>query len=147
MPVFGNIIINDGQATPVAHTFIPIAIENGVAIWQDQTGGVPLGYSTITWVPKRPASQPRAGLQSSSDRVTRQKLTVSTSTMTTLGTTDAGLTPPPTISHVHRAVMEFVQPERGSLQERKDLTAYCQNLLGHATVKSLLNDQEGLRGA
>jgi len=147
MPVFAAVTINDGQAAPVAHTFNPVSSVNGLYVWQDQTGGVALGYKTITYTKKTPAGNVRAGQASDAGRVWRQTFTIADPQMETLGTSDSGLTPPPTVAGIHRAVIEFVQPERGTLANRKDLTAYAANLLDHATAKSLLNDQAGLTGS
>lgn len=146
MPAFAAITINDGQASPGAHTFNPVSSDNGIYVWQDQTGGVALGYLTITYQKSMPGPS-KPGQASDASRVWRQKFTIAVPTMETLGTNDAGLTPPPTVACIHRAVMEFIQPERGTVSVRKDLTAYCSNLLAHATGKSLLNDQAGLTGA
>lgn len=146
MPAFAAITINDGQASPGAHTFNPVSNDNGIYVWQDQTGGVALGYLTITYQKSVPGPV-KPGQASDASRVWRHKLTVAVPTMETLGTNDAGLTPPPTVACIHRGSMEFIQPERGTNSVRKDMTAYCANLLGHATIKSLLNDQAGLTGA
>lgn len=146
MPVFASIAINDGQGTPVSHTFLPVSSDSGIYVWQDQSGGVSLGYLTITYSKKVPGPA-KAGSESNAARIWRQTLSISVPTMETLGNNSAGLTPPPTVAYIHRAVLEFMQPERGSLQERKNLTAYATNLLSHATAKSLLNDQAGLTGA
>lgn len=146
MPVFAGITINDGQASPGAHTFNPVSSVNGTYVWQDQTGGIALGYLTITYQRTNPPPA-KAGQGSTSDRAIKQSFGISIPTMETLGTNDAGLTPPPTVACIHRARMDFIQPERGTLSVRKDLTAYASNLLAHATGKSLLNDQEGLRGS
>jgi hypothetical protein len=146
MPAFAAITINDGQASPGAHTFNPVSSDNGIYVWQDQTGGVALGYLTLTYQKTVPGPA-KAGQASDAGRVWRHKFTIAVPTMETLGTNDAGLTPPPTVACIHRSIHEFIQPERGSLSVRKDLTAYAANLFAHATAKSLLNDQAGLTGA
>lgn len=149
MPVFAALSINDGQATPVAHTFNPISNDNGIYTWRDQTvsSGVALGDWMITYSRKDPSGPQRAGLVSSADRVYRHKLMVAIPTMETLGNNSAGLTPPPTVAHVHRGFVELVQPERGSNSERKNLTAITANAMDHATFKSLFNDLSGITGS
>jgi hypothetical protein len=147
MPAFAAVTINDGQASPGAHTFNPVANDNGIYVWQDQTGGVSLGYLTLTYAKTMPAASVRAGQASDASRVWRHKISVAVPTMETLGTSDSGLTPAPTVACIHRANVEFIQPERGTTSVRKDVTAYVSNLLAHATFKSILNDQAGLTGA
>lgn len=146
MPAFAAFTINDGQSSPAAHTFNPVSSENGVYVWQDQTGGIALGYLTVTYQAKRPGPM-RDGMQSSADRRMKHSINIAIPTLETLGTNDAGLTPPPTVACIHRLNMDVIQPERGTLAVRKDLTAYGSNLLAHATFKALLNDQAGLTGA
>lgn len=56
MASLANIVINDGQATPVAHTFIPVGVDkNGVILFEDRTvnsvynpSGVPLMFPRIS---------------------------------------------------------------------------------------------------
>lgn len=146
MPAFAAITINDGQASPGAHTFNPVSNENGVYVWQDQTGGVALGYLTLTYRCQRPGPY-RDGVASGSDRKWKHFINIAVPTLETLGTNDAGLTPPPTVACIHRLNMEVFQPERGTTSVRKDLTAYASNLLAHATFKAVLNDQSGFTGA
>lgn len=146
MPAFAAFTINDGQATPVAHTFNPVSSDNGVFVWQDQTGGVALGYLTVTYRRQNPGPM-REGVASTADRKTKHWINIAVPTMETLGTNDAGLTPPPTVACIHRMNIEVFQPERGNESTRKDLTAYGANLLGHATFKSVLNQQQGFTGA
>lgn len=149
MPVFAALSINDGQGTPVSHTFNPTSSDNGIYTWRDQTvsSGVALGDWQITYSRKDPSGPIKTGLASNAERVYRHKLMALIPTMEALGTSDSGLTPPPTISHVHRGFVEMVQPERGSNSERKNLTAIVANALDHATFKSLLNDLAGMTGS
>lgn len=56
MASLANIVINDGQATPVAHTFIPVGVDkNGVILFEDRAvnatynpAGVPLLFPRIS---------------------------------------------------------------------------------------------------
>jgi hypothetical protein len=141
MPSIGNIVLADGQGTPVNHTFQPIFIDAaGVAFFEDTTGGIPLGYGRLSISLKRPASNLQPGSNSSS-AVYRAKIKVEAPTLeVTSPSTGSGIQPAPTISYTCVADMVFVMPARSSLQNRKDIVAYAKNALGHATVQSVLHD-------
>lgn len=50
-----NIVINDAQATPVAHTFVPLAPDaKGVWWFEDQSPASPIGYKRISLSLTRP---------------------------------------------------------------------------------------------
>jgi hypothetical protein len=140
MPAFAAFTINDGKATPVAHTFNPISGESGLFVWQDQSPTSAIGFLTVTYRLSRPTVAAAPGIASAADRMWKHTIGIAVPTMETLGNNSAGLTPPPTVAHIHRANLEFRQPERGTLADRKDLTAFAYNLLGHASWKSVLND-------
>lgn len=47
MPLMSNLVLADGQATPVNHTFVPAGrIQNG-GIWEERVGVSPAGWATI----------------------------------------------------------------------------------------------------
>lgn len=53
--------INDGQATPVAHTFSPVSIDAaGIAKWVDRVGGISIGFPTVTLSVREPSKSSRA---------------------------------------------------------------------------------------
>lgn len=47
MPALGNIIVNDGETTPVAHTFSPVTTDGYLASWKERVG-VPVGYPALS---------------------------------------------------------------------------------------------------
>jgi len=121
----------DAQATPVNHVFNPTRPDQIAALWfEDTSQASPIGYWRISVELKRPAVAV-AG-QSSKDRVYRVKVTMHEPVLETLGTSDSGLTPAPTLAYVSRGFAEFVLPERGTLQNRKDLRKMLHNLLNEA---------------
>lgn len=137
-----NIVLNDAQATPVAHTFIPLGPDgNGVWHFEDQSGTNPLGYNRITLSLQRPP--PSKSGDNSATRMARVKVAISCPTLETLGTADNGITPPPTVAYVVRASLEFMIPERATLQNRKDIRKYIDFLAAEtqltAMVESLQN--------
>jgi len=140
MPAVANIVLNDAQATPVAHTFIPLGPDTEGAWWfEDQSGSTPLGYKRISVKLTRPLPG-GAGARSDSSRVNRVKITIHDPVQEALGTSDSGIVPPPTLAYVSRCNIEFVLPERNSLQNRKDLRKYADFLLANAQITALVED-------
>lgn len=137
MSAVQNIVLNDAQATPVAHTFIPLGPDQNGAWWyEDQTGLAPIGYNRISLQLVRPTVAP-AGT-SSGDRTARVKIGLHTPKLETLGTNDNGLTPPPTVAYVPRCVIEFIMSERSALQDRKDLRKYVDFLMAETQVTAMV---------
>lgn len=140
MAIATSIVLPDAQATPVNHTFIPLGKDaNNVVWWEDQSASSALGYNKLSAELKKPLpGGPKT--QSTSDRVARVKLAIHTPKLETLGTADNGLTPPPTLSYIERAGAEFILPERGLKQGRKDLRKYMIGLLNDPQVIAMIED-------
>lgn len=125
-----NIVINDGQPTPVAHTFEPngVSVSNGktIAEWVDRSASTLIGQYLIQKT------------QSPPDGVGRHKVvyTISLPTLETLGSVIAGYEPPAKVAYRNVGKIEFWLNERSSLQERDDTYQLVKNLLGNATVES-----------
>ena len=137
MSAVANIVLNDAQATPVAHTFVPLGPDQkGVWWFEDQTGASPLGYNRIS------LSLTRAAVGSTgskaSESTTRIKFSVHTPKLETLGTSDAGLTPPNQVAYVPRFNGEFVISDRAVLQDRKDLRKYVDYLLAETQLTAMV---------
>lgn len=137
MSAVANIVLNDAQATPVAHTFTPIGPDKlGTWWWEDQSVSSPIGYPRIS-VQLNRVGNPSPG-SNSGVRVNRVKVGLHVPKLETLGTSDSGLTPPPTVAYVDRASMEFILPERDALQDRKDLRKYAQFLLAETQLVAMI---------
>ncbi len=48
MSAVSDIVINDGQVTPVAHTFNPSRVTGDLVSYHDKVSGVIAGYPSIT---------------------------------------------------------------------------------------------------
>jgi len=133
MSAVATITLQDAQATPVAHNFVPLGPDkNGVWWWEDQTGAASIGYNRLSMALIRPS--PAQPGQSSAERVNRLRLGIYTPKLEALGVSDSGFTPSPTIAYAPRAVMELIMSERSVLQDRKDLRKYAQFFLADAQV-------------
>lgn len=143
MSAVANIVINDAQATPVAHTFIPLGSDReNVWWWEDQSASNALGYWRISAQLVRPAiGRPT---ETSGARVNRVKIRLYEPVLETLGTADNGLVPPPTVAFIPRCDMDFVMSERASLQNRKDLRKMAYLLLNEVQVIAMVETLQGV---
>jgi hypothetical protein len=126
MSAIAAISLLNGEATPVAKTFSPVDIRNGVAIWADRSGGIALGFPQVTFSNKSPTKGSR-NYKLSAKVVLPVLEQTSASTAT-------GIQPAPTLSYNLIANMDFVLPERSTLAQRKDLLAFAKNYLANASV-------------
>lgn len=134
MSAVAAIVLADAQGSPVNHTFTPLGPDaNGIWWFEDQSASTPVGYPRISLSLKRTAPAGN-GQAATSNRVNRCTMTINLPVLETLGTNDAGMTPPPTVAYVERAKIEIVMAERDLLQNRKDLRKYAQFLLANAQV-------------
>lgn len=139
MSAVASIVLADAQGSPANHTFVPLGPDLKGAWWfEDQTGSSPLGYNRISLQLVRPLN-PAPG-SNAGDRINRVKVTVHTPVLETLGTSDSGLTPPPTIAYIDRGSVEYILPERDSLQNRKDLRKYVEKLQANAQVVDMVEN-------
>jgi len=143
MGAVANIVLADAQGTPVNHTFIPLGTDTKGTWWyEDQTGSASIGYNRISLQLIR-AGNPAPGA-SSGERMNRVKIGIHTPTLQTLGTNDAGVTPPPQVAYVNRVNVELVLPEQNNLQNRKDLRKYAQFLLADAQVVGMVESLQNV---
>lgn len=135
MPAFSNIIINDGAATPVSHTFAPQTRKGDVFTFQDRASGIPAGYPTIT-----------AAMQDTKSGLSVLRYKIMLPVLETLGSGGGAFVPPPTVAYTLMADCKFIIPKRSALQERKDFRAFCANAMGNAGVQSVFNNLEWYYG-
>lgn len=137
MTAIAALTLNDGQASPVAHTFNPVNIDSaGVAKWADRVGGIALGYPVITMSVRNPTAGNR-----------NYKLTIKVVTPVleiTSPSTGTGIQPAPTKAYDLTSVTEIVLPERSTLAQRKDLIAFHRNLFANAVVTNAVQDFESI---
>lgn len=134
MPSFSSLTINDGQATPVAHTFAPGTLVGTEAKYIDRSTGITVGFPVIT---------ANVSLPSKQSKMTKVRLKVVAPILEVVNSsTYSGITPAPTRAYDMTFDGTFFLPERSSLAQRKDILAYAKNLLANALVTSLVETQE-----
>lgn len=139
MAARANIVINDGQTTPVAHTFNPNSGDGnvpGVSIisYEDRSGGIQVGFPVASLSTRKPTKTNR-----------NYKVTVKVSVPVlevVTNSTVSGIAPAPTVAYTVTSVQDFIMPERSSLAARKDLLAYVKNLMANAVMTAAIQDLE-----
>lgn len=127
MPAIAALSINDGQATPAAHTFAVVGTTGQKAVWADKTGGIPVGYVKLT----QEVREAKSSTGAHSVIFGYELPTVSTV---------SGVN---TRARVSSAQVRFNFAQDSTDQERKDLVAYVINSLSNASVRPSVYNIEG----
>lgn len=138
MPAIGNVVINDGATTPVAHTFAPAGIEGATALYADRSGGIPVGYFTLDVSLRKPSPKSIEKQYLATFRIITPILEQ------TSPSTASGIQPAPTVGYKPIATVQFWLPERSTLQNRKDLRKLVQNLMADSVVTSVVENLESV---
>lgn len=135
MPSFStSVVLNDGQGTPVAHTFAPLTLIGQEATFVDRSGGIVVGYPKLAFNTSQPNKTSRIGK-------VRTRMWVPTLEVVTASTYN-GITPAATKAYDLGFDGVFMIHERSILQERKNLKAYVKNLMAHQVITDLVETQE-----
>lgn len=138
MPALAAITINDGKATPVAHTFTPAENKDGRAIFEDRSISTTyIGAWRLVIALRRPV-----GPAKMATRNIRVNVRVDTPTLEVLSGNDAGYTPAPTVAYRTVANAEFTLPERATKADRKDMRVLMANALLSTAAASAIDDIE-----
>lgn len=135
MATFANIVINDGAAAPVAHTFSVKTNDQRVSVYEDRSGGIAVGYGRITVK------------TSDSDVIRRIKANISIPTLEAVsGANPNGFTPAAQVAYYTQFDCEFKIPQRATADEKKHIYAYAKNALALALFGALVKDGEEITG-
>lgn len=142
MAAIANIVLNDAQATPVAHTFAYASAGNqrgsGQVVYEDRAIGVYIGYNKLTLAIARPKGETR-----SAGRNLQLMVKIETPKMEVLSnSTVTGIAPAPTVSYRLVAELKVTMPERSQLQDRKDLQKYLREAFNNSFVTDLFEKYE-----
>ena len=135
MAQIGNIVINDGQATPVAHTFNPVNIDAaGVARWADRVNGIAVGFPLLSLSLRSPTQGSRSYKMTLKIAVPTLEVTAPQS--------GSGFVPAPTKAYDVLATVDIVMPERSTKLERQNVLAFLKNGLANAIVTNAVENFE-----
>lgn len=126
MPAIAALSINDGAATPVAHTFSVQSTNGAKAEWKERTAGSPAGFLTISHEVVTP------GTPTSAYRVRVGFSFPATETINGV----------PTVTRMNSAQVTLNFAQSSTEQERKDALAYVTNFLANANVKTSVHSIE-----
>jgi hypothetical protein len=126
MPAIAALAINDGQSTPVEHTFSPVTTNGAKASWADRSPSIPAGFRTISHEVLPP---------NGSRTVNRINIGYFMPTVATVDSVDQ------VVRYSSAQVTLNIHPE-STLQERQDLLAYVANSLGLTSVESSVENIE-----
>lgn len=129
MAAISSLIIADGQTTPVNKTFEPAKATSDYAMYEDRIGGVYIGYNKLHVSLTRPRGQSKVA-----NRNLKVTVGLECPVLESLGTSDSGLTPPPTVAYRPQVQVTFTFPERCSRQNRVDMRALIRNALSHTAI-------------
>jgi hypothetical protein len=126
MPAIAALSINDGQASPVAHSFAPVTTDGKQAKWADRSPTIPSGFRTISY-----EVSPPSGARTTN----KLQMGLLNPTVATVNTVDT------VVRYSSAQITLNIHPE-ATLAERKDLLAYCVNFFTNATVKASVENIE-----
>lgn len=135
MPTFADLTINDGAATPVAHTFKCKLNDKGLSTWEERTGGIPVGYLLV-----KVQTADNANVRTVTIDVVCPVLAAVS------GANAQGYTPAAKVDYTNRSKHQFWLAQRGSSQERTNLWAYARNILDNASIKSVITAGDEFTG-
>jgi len=126
MAAQANVVLLDGAGTPVSRTFAPkgvTAIDQRTtkASWRENAG-LYLGQPTI----EEYHSAPNA------NGIEKFKWVFKFPTLQTVGTSDAGITPPAGVAYQTLGILEFHLPQSASDLELSHIRAFVENFAATA---------------
>lgn len=126
MPAIAALTVNDGLASPVAHTFSPASQSGSKTVFADRSPTIPAGYRTISheW------AEPNGNR------------TVWKLTMGFMFPVVANVDGSDTVVRYNSAQLVLNMNPNSTLQERKDTLAYVANSLDLASVKTSVENFE-----
>jgi hypothetical protein len=135
-----NLSINDGQATPVAHTFYTNgagwsdSLKGILASWVDRSQAAAVGYWKASLSFKEPAKgEKNYRVAFKTEVPVLENVTNSTT---------SGIAPAPTVAYNPISTTTFSIPERSTLAARKDQLAIHRNGLALSIITSAVQDLE-----
>jgi hypothetical protein len=136
MTAFADVVIGDGQATPVNHTFSKKKTGDGndanstLTMWEDRVSGFAVGFNKISQMMRFP------GTTKGASRSTKVSVKINVPVMEVVSTsTYSGIAPAPTVAYSNLANLEVVLPERSSVASRADIYAFLKNYIAKDEFK------------
>jgi hypothetical protein len=126
MPAIGNIVINDAEATPVAHTFAPVTTDGATAKLANRAATTPKGFEALNVELRAPSGQ-----------ATAYRLLVGFN-----DPVEATVDGSQVVVRNNSADLRLNFSPESTAQERKNTLKLMSNLLAHATVVAVAENLE-----
>lgn len=126
-----NIVLADGQSTPVNHTFVPTRMSSGSGfVFEDRVAGVKAGYNTI-----------RVEARVNSDDTTKVDVVLTVPRLAvTSPSSGSGIQPNPVRAYAELARITVTRPSALEQSVANDAYAYLKNLVNHAQFIAWVRD-------
>jgi hypothetical protein len=130
MAAQGNLLLADGQASPVTTTFYANGVKansdgSTIATYRSrEASGIAIGGKTVT-----------VGVRESAQKCDVDKR-ITVPVLEVISGSDGGYTPKPKVAYNILSREQFVLPARSSLAERKDQLAFSKNLNADAVMQN-----------
>lgn len=136
MPAISTLTLNDGQATPVAHSFAPKSVTGNIATYVDRSATAAIGFNVVTISVTSPAK---------GSKNYRVRIKVVAPVLEVVNaSTYSGISPAPTKAYDLIFDCEFVIPERSTLLDRQNILAYARNILVQVGVGTIVTNLENV---
>jgi hypothetical protein len=137
MAAQGNLVLANGEATPVNKTFSPRGVRQDAAVgmlasYADITGGIAIGFPTVT-----------LSVRSSASKTDVDKR-VMTPVLEVVSGSDGGYTPSPKVAYTLMSREQFVLPARSTTAERKNILAFSKNMNADAVMQNAVWNLEAV---
>ncbi len=134
MAIRANVTLTDAASTPVNHVYYPTQSADELIRFRDRISTVVAGQFRLSVEQRASTRQTQA---------TKVSWKLETPILEqTSPSTSTGIQPAPTVAYTPLAKIEFVLPDRCTLQERKDLLAMTRDLIDEAIVTAQVQDLE-----
>lgn len=134
-----NIVLTDGESTPVNHTFLPKGsrvdptTKKVVSTWKEASSVNAEGDNILTQ---------HFVDGSGPNGVTKHTYVLSMPVLETVGTNDAGVTPPAQKAFENIGVLEFRCSRRSTAQQRENLVKMIADLAAEAVTLNEVENRE-----
>lgn len=118
------LVINDGQATPVATTFNPESVTPSLSVFADRTAGIAMAFRRLKL---------SLSFASGKSLVNRAKYSIEIPVTQSVN----GVT---TVAYTLRANLDVILPDAATDAQRKDLYAFLKNGLANPLIQGMMRD-------
>lgn len=143
MPQYSTLTLGDGQAPTVNHAYTVQSVKPDLISFSEKQSGVPfIGWPELVIRHRAPIIQRG---RKTADGVFREEFTLKIPVMdTTSPSTASGVQPVPTVGFVNQVKVTFLVSERATDQQKKDLRALVVSVINSASVRTQVENSEGI---